>query len=95
MNGAGTGEDKQPRIAMGEDIRNLVAGVEDGCRRGFADGTFFLKEDRGQNDFGPFDAKVFRAVEHGSLPGGAHPSPTSVQGMMADDENTLHQNLPA
>ena len=65
VNGAGTGEDEQARIAAIEEVGDFVAGVEDGVRGGFRNGAFFFKKDRGQDDFGPLDAEIFGGVEHG------------------------------
>jgi hypothetical protein len=73
VNGAGAGKDEQPRVLSVEDGGDFVAGVEDGGRGRLADGALFLKEYRGENDFGPFDAEIFCGVEHGWFPCGAHP----------------------
>ena len=64
VNGAGAGQDEQARSRAVENVADFVAGVEDGRRGGFGDGTLFLEKNRGKDDLRPLDADVFRGVEH-------------------------------
>jgi hypothetical protein len=64
VNGTWTHEDEQARVSLGEDAGDFKAGVEDGRYRRFGRWTFFFKKNRRQNDFGPFDTKVFGGVRH-------------------------------
>ena len=65
VDGAGADEDEQARIAMREDAADVEARVEDGGRRGFGDGAFFLKEHGRQDDGRPLNAEVFHHLRHG------------------------------
>jgi hypothetical protein len=67
VDGAGADEYEEARVKLAKDARNLKARIEDGRGRRFSGGAFFLKKNRRKNDFGPFDAKVFGRMEHGSF----------------------------
>jgi hypothetical protein len=88
VNGAGTGEDEQARVAAVEDGGNIGASVEDGGRGGFGGGEIFFKKNRREDDFRPLDAEVFNLWGHGSFPCGirgvVHPGPG--EGAVSADE---------
>ena len=56
VDGAGTDDHEQARIALGEDARDVEARIEDGGAGLFRDGALFFKEHRGQNDGGSLNA---------------------------------------
>ena len=72
MDGAGTDEYEEARIAVREDAANVEAGVEDGGRGGFGNRAFLLEEDGGQNDGRSLDPEIFSHLRHGWVSHG-HP----------------------
>jgi hypothetical protein len=67
MDGTGTYEDKETRVALSEDARNVEPCVEYRRRGGFADRALFFKKDRRQDDGCPLNAYVFNGEGHGSF----------------------------
>ena len=65
VDGAGTGDDQQPVVALVQDVHDLAAGVEDGRGGRFGDGHLLFQEDRRQNNFCGPDAQVVSAKKHG------------------------------
>ena len=62
VDGAGPDDDKQARIASGEDISYLVARGHHGCRGTLRDGELFVEEHWRKDDLRPADPQIVCAM---------------------------------
>src|SRR5665213_4020683 len=58
VDGAGPDQDKQPGIAPGEDLSDLMTRCENGLGGGLGNGELLFEEDRRQNHLGPLNVYV-------------------------------------
>ncbi len=65
MDGAGADEDEEARVSLGEDLRDVDAGIEDGGGGVFRDRTLLLQENRREDDFVGENPEIFNQGLHG------------------------------